>query len=260
MVTYDGSPETPVASNWQSVSIDLSQAIKAIRVLNIAHMRDRFKREVASTAQRLWINAVTGYTLPGMTYDVHDPQYAQAIANTNAVTFTEDGVELDPQYDRMNSYEDGIDDYDMKPGFLAHGAKMSKEGDLYKVVPFRHGTPGQTGEGVGFATIMPQPTYDVAQTLEQGEELLQDGGEITKPQLQSMSAPYTHTASLHQGMRKYGKKGSARYMTFRTVSEKSDANAWHHPGKPENPIIDSVAQTLENEILPEIMSRLIGKK
>lgn len=264
MVIQDSpSTQLPFAPVWAEngvVAIDLGDAIRAIKVLNIQHMRERFRKEVAALGQQVWMNAVKGRSLPGMTYDVHDPAYAQAIANHNAVQITSDGVVLAPSYERAQEYEDGIEPYDMKPGFLANATKESKDGDRYRVVPFRHGTPGQSGEGVGFATIMPEEVYDVARTLEDGEEIVQDGGEITKPQLATMSAPYTHTASLYQGMRKYGKKGASRYMTFRTVSEASGTNSWHHPGKPANPIVEAVGQEIETRIIPEIMARLIGNK
>ena len=249
------------------IQADFSEALKKIRVFNIKKMREQFMQRAEAALAQTWERAVSGHTLKGMSYAVNDANYARAIQNAYLTRSGGNTISIEVDYEKIWEYEDGYSDYDMKPGFLAHAKHISKDGDAYVVVPFRHLTPNQTNEGIHAATVMPVEVYDIAQDMRDYDDFLEDDSEpITKPRLDSMSDTYTHTESIYNKMRKYplkslkGKRLGSQYLTFRTVSEKSDENSWHHPGKPQNPIIDAVCTRLRDVELPNIMLGYIGAR
>lgn len=176
-----------------------------------------------------------------------------------------------------NAVENGLDSYDMKPGFLdGPNAKTSKDGGKYNTIPFSFGTPRALEENFS-GGIMPQEVYDIvkskAQTVtlkgggraSQGLKLEELPQKFQTPQVKSIKQPeaksfkeYQHKNSIYEGIRKVKDSvtGQNSYQSFRRVSENSDPDSWIHPG------IDAVhlaQKTLEQFDIPTQTGRAIDQ-
>lgn len=129
---------------------------------------------------------------------------------------------------------------DMKPALLASPkAHTTKTGGRYISIPMRHGTPGAES-----MPPMPQDIYQAAKALGRYAETRQrlDGSRMvggqsvaerawrTKLPAAGMNGPYTWKTGLYSGMVKSGMRGHTQYITWRTVSTKSDPSSWWYPG------------------------------
>ena len=129
------------------------------------------------------------------------------------------------------SLETGYQPYDMRKGFEnSPKTHKTKDGGWYARVPFRHRTPGTSGVAVG-GNAMPADIYGQAKDLKPGEALL--GTEANHPPGTSWTG-YQHKNGLYEGMtrvvKQYDSTAQAQYVTFRTISSKSDPKSWWHPG------------------------------
>jgi hypothetical protein len=165
-----------------------------------------------------------------------------------------------------NMVEQGCSAFDMKEGFsksskVKYSTKTDKNGNVtmhwYLTIPFRHGTPGIVGENAAFSGIMPQEVYDAMKGLMPGQGLKKD--EIPAPydipqSRKQITLPtrvipeYKHKSSIYQGMVKktaiYGKTTQNTYVSFRRVSENSDADSWIHKGiQARNLMKKAIAET-----------------
>jgi hypothetical protein len=122
------------------------------------------------------------------------------------------------------------------------GSRRSKKGTWYIIVPFRQTTRS-----------MPRRVYAVARTLQPGQRLTTGPSQnraVHAPGLQpyvpryapNIRPGYTHSAR-QEGMRRIpGTKGNSRYVTFRTMSQKS--TGWNIPPKPGLHLARDVAQAM----------------
>jgi len=144
-----------------------------------------------------------------------------------------------------NAIEKGWSGGDMKPALLGgRTARETKSGELYAVVPFRHGAPGGSrrnfqkmghaharrphSRGAGTmsteaATRLGERVYGAAKKLRGRKRLGADHSPKLRPH---------HATDIHHGMvrqrRQYAKATQSKYMTFRTV--KASSPGWVHPG------------------------------
>jgi hypothetical protein len=129
------------------------------------------------------------------------------------------------------------------------GVKISAAGNRYRSIPFRHGTPGSSGQagapmgqrygpqgGASFAHAaagqmdrgqaaqLGKRIYDMAKRLKPGQQMPKGHAPLLAP---------WHRTDLFAGMRKtrktYGKTTQSTYQTFRTISE-ANPTGWIHPG------------------------------
>lgn len=143
-----------------------------------------------------------------------------------------------------NAVEQGLEPFDMKPGFKGSDKKKyKKDGGWYLTVPFRFANPEALGESTVFANVMPGKVYEVAKTyLRDKRTSLQLSQlpdqfrvkrirpEVTNLQTRETFKPYQHKAPIYEGMKNMGAEGHSQYMTFRRVSDLSDPMAWIHTG------------------------------
>lgn len=158
-----------------------------------------------------------------------------------------------------NGIESGRGAFDMKPGFASSAKRkntVGKDGKAgwYVTVPFRFASAGTTGESDVFSGSMPSPIYAIAKA--QKTTIPTVGGMksagLTAGQLPTaFSAPsvrpavsnipesksfqaYQHKSSIYEGISKVkdNATGQNSYVSFRRISDKSDANAWINPGTP----------------------------
>lgn len=146
--------------------------------------------------------------------------------------------------------EEGSTALDIKNGFAKSSKKKQKADGIgwYLTIPLKAGNPEALETG-GFATILPTQIYNVLKKevissvtgRSQGLQADQIPSEYKIPKTRSgfSSIPtsktfeeYKHKSSIYQGMfkQKDSVTGQNTYGSFRRVSDKSDPNAWIHPG------------------------------
>ena len=164
-------------------------------------------------------------------------------------------VMLDYSKDPMvRMIEEGASAFDMKQGMLAgRKVKIGKNGGRYLTIPFRWATPGSVGDSDVFSGTMPTAVYNAVRQMPQNiptagggmrtpglnvsqlETSLQKPGtrkEIVDSAGKVLFKQYEHKTSLFQGIvqQRDAATGQNRYFSFRRVSERSDQNAFIHPG------------------------------
>lgn len=139
--------------------------------------------------------------------------------------------------------ERGVAERDMKEMLpTAKKARRAKDGSLYLIIPFRHGSDENA---VGLHG-MPAQVYAMAQALKRSKVTgfhmersgtgfivpranYKWGGKLTVAQLNEAGASYKDQ-NRYQGMYKFGNKGHSSYITFRVMSQKS--KGWITPARP----------------------------
>ncbi|KIL42068.1 hypothetical protein SD70_02475 [Gordoniibacillus kamchatkensis] len=216
----------------------------------------------AEYVRDVWVSAVQGTVLPGMTRPVNDVAYAKSLSTGESMKFPEFfyGVVMPVNYDDgAELIETGYGPYDMKPGLL-NGPKSRPTADgrgRFNTVPFRHFTP-QANSGISVKMRMPDEIYASAKQLKRS---MPDENGVMKwaDSLESGMMPntsftgYQHQSSIYQGMYRIGDVRQTQYLTFRRVSTPrmkptrngykqigSAPNSWIHPGLSPNPVVEAV--------------------
>lgn len=215
----------------------------------------------------VWVDAVSGTKLPGMTKAVNDDQYARSIRTMRETNGSSFSVLVGPfGYDNAQHIEEGTPAYDMKPGLL-NGPKsraLKDGGGRYNIVPFRHMTPTNANAGASAIHLrmqMPKNIYKQAKQLARSI-LNPTTGKVDWNQ--SLRIPglgevnpnsgYQRKTNQYDGMYRVGYDKHSQYVTFRAVStsrtvmlkngktiQKGSApNSWIHPAMPANPIMQAV--------------------
>lgn len=135
--------------------------------------------------------------------------------------------------------EMGATAFDEKEGFEKSTKKtMKADGGWYLTIPFRHGTSeaimSMGAEGQDMSIL----EYMKAGNTVTSQELPMPFDEIKTHALQLKTGTlitYKHKAPIHEGMHRRDissteKEKRGGYFTFRRVSDKTDEQAWIHPG------------------------------
>jgi hypothetical protein len=255
-----------------------------INLINAMDMASEF-------IQNTWVAVVRGDNqvpgAPALRFDNINQRnrYADSIIQGNAIDIPEAGqfnrkiLATDPISDKT---EEGYISWDMKPMLLGGPkARVSKKGNKYNIIPFRHGTDGGSGENAQFKT-MPKDIYAAARKMMPSSagtngKLLYggklagtnwDGKHPAKsnfigrrdstfpvPLVQGRGI-YKHKSNIFDGMLKiestYEMKTQNKYLTFRIVSDKSHPLSWWHPGRNAQPhmqfVIDHCIPKIEREL------------
>lgn len=136
-----------------------------------------------------------------------------------------------------NAVERGITSFDMKKGLLTKRRTL-KDGtsQRYNIIPFRHGTTKVTGSN--FPPINPRRDTSPVESL---KHLKRANLIPSRTKVSAFPIPVRHPKSraqvavknIYKGIKKYGGGGrgmTGGIFTFRTVTDKSPANSWVHPG------------------------------
>ena len=166
-----------------------------------------------------------------------------------------------------NAVEQGLEPFDMKPGFReSNKKKYKKNGGWYVTVPFRFATSEALGESTVFANVMPGKVYEVAKTVLKDRQAVLSvtqlpdefrikgvRPEVMNKQTGQVFKAYEHKDSIYEGMKNMGGQGHSQYMTFRRVSDLSDPLAWIHTGiRPAN----LLEKTLQNFPIASIVAQV----
>lgn len=267
-------------NDW-TIEIDLGDMAKAERATDVdmAPLTAAI-RDAAEYVRQLWGSAVQGVLLPGMTRMVVNDDYYEGL-------FTGDSLRMITPlhgaviclYQGIDRIEQGYGSFDMKPGLLnGPSSRPTRYGGRYNTVPFRHMTPekGQIGAGRRpHGTTMPPDVYKIVKRdgrfldpgdPERGEQIGQRSKLAGQINLQAlargqdppMRGNYTWKYGLYHGMRKvsktYARATQSQYLTWRTVSSKSDPSSWIHPGIGPNPLIQAVIDAARPQVIEMVMA------
>ena len=160
-----------------------------------------------------------------------------------------------------NAREFGMDSFDMKtsrPGWLGGSkAKINKKGKRYISIPFRHSTgssPRFQYTGKAKQANLQQELKRV--TKDQGlNRMVRDtAGNVSRGRVATLSRKVpTHSylkglTRIQRPNESNPKTGSSMLMTFRTMSEDSDASSWIHPGLDAANLLPEVERWVDGEI------------
>ena len=166
-----------------------------------------------------------------------------------------------------NAVEQGLQPFDMKPGFKNSDKRhFKKDGGWYVTVPFRFANPEALGESTIFASAMPGKVYEIAKTTLKNRQATLKATQLpdefrikgVRPEVinadtRQVFAAYQHKSPIYEGMKNMGAPGHSQYMTFRRVSDLSDPMAWIHTGiKPAN----LMEQTFANFPMANIIAQV----
>lgn len=261
------------------LTMDLSQIQGALKDLAMGE----FPRTAAAVrdatffVQRTWLQAASGreVSYQGRTFTIKrgSGDYAKSIEH--GLTYPDGGDELSGRVTADSAHaqaiEEGSPPRDMKPGLLSGSkARRSKDGGVYNIIPFRHGTPGSVT-----MDAMPAEVYQQAKnfarsritgsrvepnahgipvrrnTYQWGQRLAPtDNG--WRSRIKPEEHTYTHTTSVFSGMVKMGNRGHSQFLTFRVVSSKSPSNSWWSPGTDPKPVAAAVAEMTRDNVLTMI--------
>lgn len=154
------------------------------------------------------------------------------------------------QWDLINtakqaeSIEAGTPEWDMKLGLPGYKkARRAKDGTLYLVVPFRHGNPKAVT-----LNPMPNSVYKLAKQLSYSYHLgtvgtrvsasghtvpvfgYAWGGKLPEGLVPKMKEH--HKTDIFAQMYRFNGPKHTNYITFRTMSQKSDPKSWIRPATP----------------------------
>lgn len=197
---------------------------------------------VAQHSLTLYQGYLKGHTLPNGSAVQHPSGNLAKHAELAANGFLDWSLKNDESY--AEAVERGTKERDMKEALAkSDKARRSKDGHLYLIIPFRHGTQGSIG-----LRPMPMRVQQMAQALKPSKV----SGHFTEPSVHGngvmvqrnsykwggrLSASSLSDAGLsfkmqsrYAGMVRFGNKGHHSYMTFRVMSEKS--SGWVIPARP----------------------------
>lgn len=142
-----------------------------------------------------------------------------------------------PDYMFTEFVENGINTWSIKDALLSGKAARRNQalyGTVFVRVPFRYRVPGRTKETSSFAGIMPQDIYEQAKA---GIRLGKESGK-------------------YAGLVKVTHTPHGQYMTFRTVSQKTQG--WWYPHKPATPVFEEVKARVEKMMEGALLNFLQG--
>jgi hypothetical protein len=185
-----------------------------------------------------------------------------------------------------NMLEQGASPFDLKVGFK-QSPKVGKKkgGGWFLTIPFRWSTPGAIGENEVFSGKMPEEVFNVAKDL--SEVITQpEKGKLTfaealqeselPPSLQGVRygraeirtegnvyGAYQHKTNIYSGIIKesktYAQVTQGQYVSFRRVSDKSDALSWMHKGLMAREFAEkAVANTNVEVLVANAVDKFLG--
>lgn len=135
----------------------------------------------------------------------------------------------------------GKNPFDEKEGLSKSSKKTMKKGGQgwYIRIPFRWAIPSSIGESGVFSGIMPMAIYKIAKSQSTPIQFRQLPSQFQRRGVRQtlmignkMIPAYQHKSPIFEGLVRYVdvRENRGQYMTFRTVSDVSDPNAFWHPG------------------------------
>lgn len=177
-----------------------------------------------------------------------------------------------------NNFEFGMSSFDMKgirPGWLG-GAKAltAKDGHKYIRIPFRHSPTSKRFAYTGKAKAVAAPDlrtqlrevireYGLQRMVRTATGSVVAGPTTRVPSGAASVHPYlrglTRVQQAYPATSGTRQRGSARFMTWRTMSENSPADSWIHPGLTGVNLLEDVERFVNSE-LDRIIDIIMGER
>jgi hypothetical protein len=244
-----------------SITVDLGalMATQAVLADEVFSALSASVKRVVDVGEERWKTAVLSAPL----WDGERRAYAASI---HGVMLSPFAGEISSNYKYVQDIETGRPPYDLKKMLdTSLKVRLSKKGNRYLIIPFRHNTPGN----VALAPAMPKHVYAEAKMLKASRlqsytsRLSWTGAwDIkTKQPVRVRTRKYVwggrlpagltpklkpeHATDIHDSMVRFkdNTTGGSTYMTFRTMSSKS--SGWIIPAKPGLGIAMAVADSLQ---------------
>lgn len=222
------------------LSPQITDAIQSSIQGSLAIIRDKWQTEIQNK-----LNSTRPLYLQGLSFDsIMYPFEGNVFSGA---------VQLQGKFPNM--LETGFSAFDMKIGFSKSDRKIQKkDGGWYLTIPFRHSTPGSFMYG----NAMPKDVYKQVKKLSPGGTLSFPGaGDVSWKGYQRKNKTYD---GLQRIVKSYQKATQSQYMTFRRVSDKSDANSWWHPGFAGVKVAEGLLPFAEKTFVDMLTTNLNGIK
>jgi hypothetical protein len=249
----------------------LEEIVSSLELMSSKFMPKTYRafKTAASLLSYTWKSYALGAPIPGSAHRLKRPKgtYARSIkvrflSPFNYVIFSDNPVAKYLEY--------GTREYDMKETHTkGRKSRVSKDGDPYLIVPFRHGVPGSLSY-----SVLPEVLYARLRQMIRNDELTlsqRTGGRKKSPNFKGELIPrgkyqWGSRAKIGEaGFERFeglvamnipsGKeKGHSAYMTFRVISAgKSPAMKWIVKARPAMNITKHVVENTK-EIIQEIIT------
>ena len=158
-----------------------------------------------------------------------------------------------------NALEEGIDEFDMKEGFSkSDKIKISKYGNWYLTIPFKHSTPGSSGET---GKPLPKEIHNIVKKQSTPLKKVQIPESYRVQQIKELAngKTYQHKSSIYEGVRKEdSERKNSGYISFRRAGAKSDPNVFIHPGFEARNFFGKALDNIDRDI-PVIADEIIDR-
>jgi|GEM_PF-5916422 len=228
--------------------------------------------EAAEFVRQTWIGAVTGGHIAGMKRTINSQEYAQGLQTGDSLRLISPlEAVVACTWHGAEDIQRGSPPYDLKPG-LIYSTRVrftKKDHQPFHRVAFRQGTPGGSGGGSGTGRanihmVMPTQVHRVAKQGGTWHDFGSVGlGQQSKPAaaLQGRADAHGHTppgmpvaggytwkSGAYQNLQRYNNANQSVYLTFRTISRKSDPKSWWHPGFEAVPLPELVVKATRDQV------------
>lgn len=210
---------------------------------SLALIKDRWVQEAQKKLHRTRADYLLGLQFGGIIYPLDDP-FSGAVRLSGTLP---------------NMIESGFKSFDMKIGFSkSTRLTRKKDGGWYLTIPFRHSTPNSYMYG----QTMSKDIYGVAKKLNPYKSGLPN----TRLKIAGIGdkswTGYQRKSNQYNGLvrivKSYQKATQSQYMTFRRVSNNSDAMSWWHRGYKGVRIADRLMPYAESTFL-QILKHNLNK-
>ncbi len=233
-------------------------------------------QEIAEAGHRRWLSYASGAeTLPdGQRIRSWTGRYLRSIQLEPSGDYAYTIFSDDP---KAHIIEEGASSWDLHDIlYTSHKARRSKQGNLYLIIPFRHGIPDTVVVGEYTGREMPDDVYrrmkEKARSAIVGQftepsvhdpsvavprNIYNWGGRLTLAELGELGYdPADRRTQQMAGMVRMetstGGRSSSLYLTFRTLSENNPEGTWIIPERAGRYPARAVAEWLQRET-PRIM-------
>lgn len=212
----------------------------------------------ANLIQYTWKSYALGAPIPGSANRLKNPtgKYASSIKIRKLGAFD---YEIASNSEIAKMLEDGTKTYDMKKTHpYGVRSRVSKKGDPYLIIPFRHGVPGSKSYGP-----MPEQIYGMIRNYVKSGQIKKSEVITGKSSEPNFYGNMINRARYSWGSRIKGtglpnlegmlvmntstpKSNRSEYMTFRIISVNSPAHKWIQPARPAMGIIGAVVNNTKD--------------
>jgi hypothetical protein len=200
----------------------------------------KWKQAFGEKLREAAIAAFSGEQLPGMTAPVDSERMQAALGDVqltrNAVVIPI--MDINESQRLLHSLETGTDELDLKPFILARGARTSRIGTRYKIIPLGHDVDATSSHPLGERL----DRFEAAT----GQRALPRSRGIHR-RYRNPTTGQPHATGLVERMKRDTPTSGT---TFRTVSTASPEGSWVVRKRPPNPVREAIVNAALADMTP----------